>query len=70
MSDRLAIMKRRLAIMAAINLVCGVVAVVAAVAAFGRDTQGAVWVFVGALLAGFAAQAWFILGIRLPNEGD
>ncbi len=64
MSDALAALNRRRMIMFIAVALSGVVAVVSAYFAF---RVGAAWgmpVFVMALLAGFGAQIWFVLGLR------
>jgi hypothetical protein len=58
-----AVQRRRLSVMLAINLVCLLVAVVAAVGVFAYHVMSLVFVFVAALLAGFAAHVWLMLGI-------
>lgn len=60
--------RRRILIMAAI---VGVAAVVAAASAVGAFQFGHHWMiapFVAAVVAGFGAQIWFIVGFR-PKKG-
>ncbi|MDP3855565.1 hypothetical protein [Phenylobacterium sp.] len=61
--------KRRLKVMVAIDAVCAIVAAAAAYGAFGRGVDWLVYVFVAALIAGLAAQIWFIAGVRSANKG-
>ena len=56
--------RKRLRLMVAIVGVCVIVALVAA---FGSFAYGQAWmtaVFIAALVAGFAAQIWFLAGLR------
>jgi membrane protein YdbS with pleckstrin-like domain len=55
--------RRRLFVMLAVNLVCLAVAVAAAVGVFAYHAMGLIWVFVAALLVGFAAHIWLMLGL-------
>jgi FtsH-binding integral membrane protein len=55
--------RRRLAAMLGINLVCLVVAGASAFAAFAHHAMWAIYPFVGALLAGFGAHLWLMLGL-------
>ncbi len=59
-----ALQRRRLIKMAAINAVCVVIAVACAI---GYVSFHVVWLgalFAVAVIAGFAAQVWLVLGIR------
>jgi hypothetical protein len=69
MSLDLALAKRRLMVMAVIDAICAVVAVAAAIGAFAYGVTWLTGVFVGALVVGFAAQIWFIAGLRRTNKG-
>ena len=55
--------RRRLTAMLAVNLVCLLIAVAAAVGVFAYHVMGLIFVFVAALLAGFAAHVWLMLGL-------
>lgn len=55
--------KRRLAVTAAVNLVCLAVAAAAAVGALGYHMAWMKGPFVLALAAGFGSQAWLIAGL-------
>ena len=59
-----ALQRRRLIIMAAIDAVCVVVALAAVAGAVGFNIRWLLWVFLAAVIAGFAAQAWLVLGLR------
>jgi len=61
--------KRRLVVMLALDVVLAVVAIAAAVAGEVYDIAWMTWLFVGAVLAGFAVQFWFIAGFRRANKG-
>ena len=67
MSQRLAIdtalQRRRLAVMLAVNLVCVRVAGGAALGAFVGHIQGLIYLFAAALVTGFAAHVWLMLGL-------
>jgi hypothetical protein len=69
MSIDLAQAKRRMMIMIAIDGVAFVVAMAAAIGAFGYHLAWLTPVFIGALLIGFGAQFWFIAGFRRANKG-
>jgi uncharacterized membrane protein YjjB (DUF3815 family) len=64
MTPELAAQKRRLTIMAAVNVAAAILALgfVVAWAKYGVDWAFAA--FVAALVVGFAAQIWFIAGFR------
>ena len=64
MTPELAAQKKRLIVMAAVNVVAVIVALgfVVAWAKYGVDWAFAA--FVGALLVGFGGQIWFIAGFR------
>ncbi|QUD88498.1 hypothetical protein [Phenylobacterium montanum] len=59
-----AVQRRRLVVMAAINVACLFTALAGAVGfiSFHLAWMGAV--FAGAILAGFAAQVWLVLGMK------
>ena len=61
--------KRRMMIMLAIDAVAFVVAIGAAIGAFGFKIEWLTFVFLIALLIGFAAQFWFIAGVRRSSKG-
>ena len=65
----LEVAKRRLKTMVAIDAVCGIVAAAAAYGAFGKGVDWLIVVFVAALVAGLAAQIWFIVGLRPTKKG-
>jgi hypothetical protein len=58
-----AVQRRRLATMLAINLLCVVVGGVAAFGALAHHILWMAFVFVGALVIGFAAHVWLMLGL-------
>jgi hypothetical protein len=49
--------------MLAINLVCALVAAGAAIGAFAWHVQGLTYLFAAALVIGFAAHVWLMLGL-------
>jgi hypothetical protein len=57
------VQRRRLAVMLAVNLVCVLVAAGAAVGVFAYHVMPLLYLFVAALLAGFAAHLWLMLGL-------
>jgi hypothetical protein len=69
MTPELAAQKRRLTIMAAVNVAAAIVALgfVVAWAKYGVDW--AFGAFVASLLVGFGAQVWFIAGFRRNGKG-
>lgn len=62
-------MRKRLMVMLAVDAVCAVIAVAAAIGAFAMGVGWLQWAFVAALVAGFAVQIWFIAGFRRAKEG-
>ena len=58
--------RRRLFIMVAMDLVCLLVAMGALVGDMGFHIHWMMWVFLAAVVAGFAAQGWLIAGLRKP----
>ncbi len=63
-------LKRRLAIAMGVNVVCAVVALAAIAAGFAFHLGALIWLIVGAVIIGFAAQGWLILGLvgRRPSS--
>ena len=64
-----AIKKRRTAMMVA-NVAAAVIAVVSILAYFQLQLGWALIPFVAALMGGFAAQIWFIAGLKGPGKGN
>ena len=64
-----AIMKQRMRWMVAINAAAAVVGLVSAVGYFKLGVQWGLMAFGVAMLAGFGAQIWFIVGLRRANKG-
>jgi len=64
MTPELAAQKKRLTTMAIINVVSVVVALTSIVLHYMFALDWALFVFGGALLAGFGTQIWFIAGFR------
>ena len=56
--------RRRLAVMAVINVVCILVAAVAAVGYLNRHLAWMGLVFAAAVLTGFGSHIWLVLGLR------
>jgi hypothetical protein len=66
----LAALRRRLILMAAVVGVCAIVALVSVVCELRFHMAWARWTFILALLAGFGAQGWLIVGfIRQGRAG-
>jgi hypothetical protein len=61
--------KKRRGQMLAANTVATLIAAVAAVGYFKFALDWALIVLVAALVGGFAAQIWFIAGLRGPGKG-
>jgi Na+/H+-dicarboxylate symporter len=59
----LALQRRRLVIAMSVTVVALVVAMAAVVATFGFHQPWGMWLFVGAILAGFASHGWLMLGV-------
>jgi hypothetical protein len=57
------VQRRRLAIMLTVNGLCVLVAAAAAVGVFAYHVMDLIFVFVAALLAGFAAHIWLMFGL-------
>ena len=56
-------------VMLAVDAVCALIAVGAAIGAFVMGMAWLQWVFVAALVAGSAVQIWFIAGFKRAKEG-
>ena len=67
--DVAAIKKRRMVMMVA-NVAAAVIAVVSILAYFQLQLGWALIPFVAALVGGFAAQIWFIAGLKGPGKGS
>jgi hypothetical protein len=61
--------KKRRTVMMVVNVLAALTALVSLVGYFKFALEWALVVFVVALLAGFAAQIWFIAGLRGPGKG-
>jgi hypothetical protein len=61
--------KKRLVTMLAIDGVCMLIAIAAAVGAFGYGIDALMWLFGVAVVAGFGAQIWFIAALRRAGRG-
>jgi hypothetical protein len=61
--------KKRRTVMMVVNVLAALTALVSLVGYFKFALGWALVVFVVALLAGFAAQIWFIAGLRGPGKG-
>jgi hypothetical protein len=61
--------KRRLMVMGVVNLLAAIAAIVSVVGYFKFALGWALMVFAAALLVGFAAQIWFIAGLRGSGKG-
>ncbi len=59
----LALQRRRFVVAVTITVVALVVAMIAAVAMLGFHQAWAMWVFAGAILAGFGSHGWLMLGV-------
>lgn len=68
MSVDVKLQQRRLIVMAAIDGVCIVFALAAAVAYIGFHVEWAKWPFFAAIAAAFAAQMWLIAGFAKVNK--
>jgi hypothetical protein len=60
----IALQRRRLYITLTITILALIVAMVAVVASFGFHLAWGMWLFAGAILAGFASHGWLMLGVR------
>jgi hypothetical protein len=69
MSLDVATIKKRRTIMMVVNVLAALTALAALVAYFKLALDWALIVFVAALVGGFAAQIWFIAGLRGPGKG-
>jgi CHASE2 domain-containing sensor protein len=70
MSLDVAAIKKRRTVMMVANAVAAVIAVVSILAYFQLQLGWALIPFVAALLGGFAAQIWFIAGLKGPGKGS
>jgi hypothetical protein len=61
--------RKRLVVMAAVNGAAVLVAICGALGFFVYSVDWALGVFAAALVAGFAAQIWFILGLGRTDKG-
>ena len=59
----LALQRRRLIVTLGITAAALVLALIAIVATFGFHQTWGMWVFGGAMLAGFASHGWLMLGV-------
>jgi hypothetical protein len=59
----LALLRRRFYVAMTVMILSLVVALAAAIALFGFHAGWALWVFVAAILAGFASHGWLMLGV-------
>jgi len=55
--------RRRLFIALAVTAVSLIIAMAAVIGAFGFHKTWMIWVFAGAILAGFASHGWLMLGV-------
>jgi hypothetical protein len=62
-------LRRRLMIMATIDGVCVLVALAAMVGAWGFHVGWMLGLFVPAVVVGFGAQVWLVLGLRQGKTG-
>lgn len=62
--------KKRRTVMMAANVAAAVVALISIVAYFQLQLGWALVPFVAALAGGFAAQIWFIAGLKGPGKGS
>ena len=69
MSLDVATIKKRRTIMMVVNVLAALTALAALVGYFKLALDWALIVFVAALVGGFAAQIWFIAGLRGPGKG-
>jgi len=60
-----AVQRRRLMIMVAIDAVCVLVAIASVIGALSFHQGWMMGLFVGAVLAGFGAQLWLVVGLIL-----
>ncbi|MET0272429.1 MAG: hypothetical protein ABW360_05525 [Phenylobacterium sp.] len=61
--------RKRFMLMAGVNAAAVLVAIAGAVGFFVYGVDWALGVFAAALVAGFAAQIWFILGLGRTDKG-
>jgi hypothetical protein len=62
--------KKRRTVMMVANGVAAVIAIVSILAYFQLQLGWALIPFVAALMGGFAAQIWFIAGLKGPGKGS
>lgn len=62
--------KKRRAVMMVANVAAAVIALVSILAYFQLQLGWALVPFVAALAGGFAAQIWFIAGLKGPGKGS
>jgi hypothetical protein len=65
----LALQRRRFVVAMTITVAGLIVAMTAAVALLGFHQAWAMWVFAGAILAGFASHGWLMLGVLRDKSG-
>jgi len=70
MSLDVEIVKKRRGVMMVANVIAAVIAVVSILAYFQLQLGWALVPFVVALAGGFAAQIWFIAGLKGPGKGS
>ena len=63
------VVKRRRKVMMVANVIAAVAALASIVAYFKLEQAWILGAFVLALLIGFGAQIWFIMGLRGPGKG-
>lgn len=63
------VQRRRLAVMLTVNLICLALTAAAAVGMIAYHAAWAIWPFAGALLVGFAAHLWLMLGLSRAKGG-
>ncbi len=71
MTPELIAQKKRLTIMATVNVICVIIALISIVMTFQLALDWPLFVFGAALLVGFGTQIWFIAGFRraTTNKG-
>jgi hypothetical protein len=60
----LATLRLRFRRMVLVMVICGAVAVLAAICFFAAHQTWGLWLFIAALVSGFAAQVWFVAAMR------
>lgn len=61
--------RRRLFIAMTVTTVCVIVALAAVIGSFAFHIGWMMWVFVAAILAGFASHGWLMLGVMRDRSG-